>query len=424
MSYNCLYIHPYVHVTIEKDEALFYNTLSYDSCVVNDTDVLKILNNPATPEMNVFLINRDDLSGSEVVSFIEKIRALYMGDLMIDVNPKCLPVQIPLKPKVHHNYSAESSRTELDEGYLLLDNLHQITIYTNKIEFDELRFKDAYKQFLYFKSMDGELNVELILKRLTEFRLDNLQAINIVGDSNYKEFDRLTDSLRSLQCAVNYIYNLDSITSRDLLVLDYDNSRINIQVSFPCDVSKVEWLCNKVDNYGSDKIAYSFIIESSDDLLDAQKTINGFSINQYEYKPYLSESNYEFFRDNVFVSQSDILSTEYNSRDILINQTMSLNFFGKLVIYENGDVFSNVNKNSLGNLDTQSIASLIKQEFQSGNSWLLTRDKREKCSNCIYRYICPAISNYEFFADVDTICLKYNMFSSLTHQTNFINQTF
>lgn len=82
---------------------------------------------------------------------------------------------------------------------------------------------------------------------------------------------------------------------------------------------------------------------------------------------------------------------------------MNENFFGKLTIMPNGDVYANVNANVLGNLKSNSLNELVYKEISQKESWFLKRENKP-CSDCAYKLLCPSPSNYELAIGKMNLC--------------------
>ncbi|MCX6283434.1 MAG: hypothetical protein NTW31_04255, partial [Bacteroidetes bacterium] len=57
-----------------------------------------------------------------------------------------------------------------------------------------------------------------------------------------------------------------------------------------------------------------------------------------------------------------------------------------------------------GNINTHSIQELVRHEIYNGQSWELTRMKVSPCSECLYRFFCPPVGNYELFMKKFNFC--------------------
>jgi pseudo-rSAM protein len=77
-----------------------------------------------------------------------------------------------------------------------------------------------------------------------------------------------------------------------------------------------------------------------------------------------------------------------------------------MVIFENGDVFTDVNQKATGNIYQNSISELIWKELETGKSWLRIRKQQKPCNKCIFREFCPPTSNIEMALRKNDLCYK------------------
>ena len=90
-------------------------------------------------------------------------------------------------------------------------------------------------------------------------------------------------------------------------------------------------------------------------------------------------------------------------QNIFRRQTLNEFYFGNVTIMFNGDVYNNINNDCIDNIFRHSLLQLLLNNGKS-NNWFLTRDKITPCNKCIYRFLCPPISNYEFAINRFNLC--------------------
>ena len=91
-------------------------------------------------------------------------------------------------------------------------------------------------------------------------------------------------------------------------------------------------------------------------------------------------------------------------QDIFRRQLLNEHYFGNVIIMNEGDVYLNLFEEKIGNIyEDNDIISLL-SNTKSMNSWYLTRDKVQPCKHCVYKYLCPSISNYEFILKKMNLC--------------------
>ena len=89
---------------------------------------------------------------------------------------------------------------------------------------------------------------------------------------------------------------------------------------------------------------------------------------------------------------------------IYARQMINSNYYGRLNIMSNGDVYANVNEKKIGNIKNNSLHKFANNEMIFGKSWRKTRDKIKPCNLCVYKFLCSPISNYEYIIDKNNLC--------------------
>jgi pseudo-rSAM protein len=122
-----------------------------------------------------------------------------------------------------------------------------------------------------------------------------------------------------------------------------------------------------------------------------------------KFIPIYNEKNYSFFNENVFINKDDINDFTPSKIDIFKNQKINTNFYGKINIFNDGNIFANFCQNRMGNIKDMPQKLLCNNQ-ELTDSWCLTRNKVKPCKNCIFCDFCPPISNYELVLDKPNLC--------------------
>ena len=340
-------IEPYVHINIANGYMLLYNTLDKETIISNNEKVINLLEELLQDEnCGVTILKNEQYRQNDIHSFITNLREKYMGDI-IDISlSKGKPIQI----LPHTNFcNKRNEKYNFIKNANLLHFLNEIIIHLDHI-------LDQDKLIDYLQSMP-----------------DNI-TYSISGDLKHiAKFDKLVDFLNQ--------YN-----SSKKIICNYINFAIPASV------------CKNIFLY---KIHID--IASLDDYLKAWEIIEEYQIDKYQFNPIYTGYNIDFFKENVFLKKSDILSTSMSIKDFFIKQMINNNDFGKINIMPNGDVHSNINYPALGNICTHSIFELIQKEIEEGKSWLRVRNQ-EPCNACIYQWLCPSPSDYEIMIGQTNLC--------------------
>ena len=77
-------------------------------------------------------------------------------------------------------------------------------------------------------------------------------------------------------------------------------------------------------------------------------------------------------------------------------------------LFAKWDVYADLNSEKLGNLEEDSISSMILKELKIGDSWLLLRRNVEPCKECLFSCLCPSISGYEKVIGRYNLCTVFD----------------
>ncbi len=396
------YIEPYVYVSYKDSSILLYNTLNKRILEYNDSRLSKMISNSKVNAIPYSIrVSQKEMKKSYLLSFINETRNLLMSNL-IKLDKTNLPISF--YPII--NFQKEKQR--IDErlystiGDGITYNLIELTLYINGIySACDSRFKKAYKQFIapaILKHNDS-LNIEDIKNIFHHNTLNNLTNINIIY--NFREsidINKLTNIIDSSSCRITFhTYYLDIINSVNQIPA---NTSLNLYIDFPLNLE----IFKRITTQYNKNVIYTFIIENSNDLQNVNRLIENESIKNYDIKPYYNENNFDFFKDNVFINLEDILDLNLNIKEILTNSIINKNEFGRITILNNGNIFSNTNKKSIGNIRNSNFKEILLKEINSTQSWRRLRNRAKPCKNCNYNLLCPPLSNYELVFNRNNLC--------------------
>lgn len=369
-------IEPYVHISIVNSNVLLYNTFDGSFIESKDIEIVKLLKETLLKEnCGVVLLTAERYNLDNIRKFIMELRAKYMGDIIDIELSKSKPVQImPFTSLV--NTQELFKKQNFPTGKKILEYLSEISIY-----------------------VDYNTNIMDLNSFLKS--LPNISTVNIIGNlkdvANYKELLLVLDQFPSLKKITCNYSNVISLQPEFV-----NNFSYSILINYPIDISKWNYsrrlLLNK-----SIPFECIFEVTSMDNYSQINKFIEEFGIEKHQLKPVYTGDNIDFFKENVFLTKDDILSTPLSISDFFINQSMNIFDFGKIAIMSNGDIYANVNYPILGNIHTHSIYEIISKELEEGRSWLRIRNQAP-CNTCLYQWFCPSPSNYEIAIGPPNLC--------------------
>lgn len=369
-------IEPYVHISIVNSNVLLYNTFDGSFIESKDIEIVKLLKETLLKEnCGVILLTAERYNLDNIRKFIMELRAKYMGDIIDIELSKSKPVQImPFTSLV--NTQELFKKQNFPTGKKILEYLSEISIY-----------------------VDYNTNIMDLNSFLKS--LPNISTVNIIGNlkdvANYKELLLVLDQFPSLKKITCNYSNVISLQPEFV-----NNFSYSILINYPIDISKWNYSRRLLLNQ-SIPFECIFEVTSMDNYSQINKFIEEFGIEKHQLKPVYTGDNIDFFKENVFLTKDDILSTPLSISDFFINQSMNIFDFGKIAIMSNGDIYANVNYPILGNIHTHSIYEIISKELEEGRSWLRIRNQAP-CNTCLYQWFCPSPSNYEIAIGRPNLC--------------------
>jgi pseudo-rSAM protein len=348
-------------------------------------------------------LSETQLLNSNIYEFVNNILEQGIGDLL-DVE-KVPQKPIRLIPILNLQKDVEKlTKNKNNEILLAKDIVHyllELNIYLNESCCNKCKYCDSYyKQISCCTSNNNEceLHTDLVENIFQQIAHSPAGRINILG-GNILKYSRLSELIKIINpfkeivhCYVHY----KNYTKHKLT----DDFKIELIVPPPIDEVFFENILKQTDKKNTNM---KFIIENEEQYLKVDEIINKLTIDRYEIHPFFTNENIEFFEQNVFMSEADILSKPLTMREIFRNKKLNANFFGKLNIMPNGNVSASANSEFIGNIHTGNILDLIYKELINNTSWRKIRDN-EPCCNCLYQFICPAPSNYELAIGRMNLC--------------------
>ncbi|MDP3642561.1 MAG: TIGR04150 pseudo-rSAM protein [Bacteroidota bacterium] len=371
-------IEPYVYIGLTNKCVLLYNTLDSVTIESDKSEVIELLQETLQKEnYGVILLSEKRLQNKNINAFITELREKYMGDIIDATLSKGKPIQLTpffnfsdtdqLELYKKHNLSSDRN---------MLEKLSEISIHVDNTT-------NIRKLISFLQSVPDKLTFNIIgnLGRLT----------------NYKEllsFLNQCSSPKNIFCSYKSVIPLQPAFENEFMY--------RIVVDFPIHSqfwdNSMQILRNQTLPF-----EYVFNVSSLSDCQKSEQLIEQFRIERYQFKPVFIGDNMHFFKENVFLSKEDILSTHISIKNIFANQSINIFDFGKINIMPNGDVFSNVNHPPIGDIYTSTIFDLVRKEIFEGKSWLRIRNQAP-CNKCVYQWLCPSPSDYEIAIGRPNLC--------------------
>ncbi|MCL2290292.1 MAG: TIGR04150 pseudo-rSAM protein [Bacteroidetes bacterium] len=404
-----LFIEPYIHIEKYKNNILLYNTLSGVNLEYQQDSISNLIQQ-IDNDMNLLVIplSDNDLLNSEIQQFIMDLKKFYFGDIIPMINGGTKPIQLKPIFNIHRNIQTLQTSEEISIGTSIMLNLTQLTLYINShcslhCQYCSSTYKQLYCCTKYSVSK-SEMSFNMITSIIESLSGSSVNKINLMGGNVFKHpcFCEILSLINNhnieIELYAHYKHLLNYTTPNSLPI-----SVLNVIIDNEVDMIALTNVISLINN-AQFTIKYHFFVTNDKEYENIINKLPTLDIENYIFHPLFNEHNFDFFKENVFVNKDDICGEKTSITDIYIRQVANPIYFGKLYIMCNGDVFANLNANKIGNLENQSLAEIANNEMDKGTSWRQTRDKVKPCKKCLYKFICPPISNYEYCLGKFDLC--------------------
>lgn len=401
------YLESYTFLFYSKNQYVIYNTLNstYIDCSLYGktiNTVLSILHN--TNKTYCVGIYEYQLRDSQFAEFIKKIRNTFSGDIIKNIRGIPPFISKPILRILHHPNNPKTKEYNL-LGENALFHLHEVTFYLENQGFDlNPMYKDCYKQFLYPTYTEKQkLSHAKYLEIIEQLSICQIDKINIIPATIEKKelFSYLLSLSRQYSIKTQIILPYKKYNKEDLKqLLINPQFSIMIMVHLPVDYEELNSYINLFNEYN---ITWSLIASNKNDVIFLSKNNLG-KFTNVDYIPWYTGDNMDFFKEYIYNDFKDIIEQKNTKQHIFRKQILNDNLFGKLTIFPTGEVYSNVNFPTIGNIQDQKLSEIVYSEIENYfKPWFFTRDY-VSCKNCVNKYLCPSISNYEIVANEYNMC--------------------
>lgn len=371
---------------------LLYDSSSFTSYRFRLTPQISELCNRLMNPDSLYSVDIDmDSIDSELRNFIEHVTEKGMGTLHDDSGQRYL---VSFPPLLNIQRSWERIKAREDEAYNeILPYLTSLTFYLGGICPDT----DWYRQVLYPICSEKTLAADKIIGFLSDADSPYITDIRIVLSSvkGYLDLHSLLDGLRTYGDTVTlYVRAEDTVDAEAAAMLSGGVTSMALlhMAPFTADISQVV------------AARHIFLITSEKDYEEAIKWSGDNGIETPEIVPVFNGVNAGFFRDNVFLTEREILGSRLERRAVFAHMAVNTGFFGSLTFMPDGRAYASpAYGEQIGDI-SDSVYDLITAELERNTAWRLTRDMPGRCRNCLYRYLCPSPSAYEKVMGIDCIC--------------------
>ena len=388
-------------LTINKDtfiwtkgkQGLIYNSMTNMSERFQHSDLLDKLITELHVMENLYriLLSEEEMSQEPIRAFIEKVMAIHSGSLTENGIGKDIPVSLVPTLKIQDNVHRYKYAEKKYKDESVLSNCMRLVIHLNGSQYGN----NAHaKQTIY--PMKSSSQTGICLEELKKFAHSAgtpyyLSEIILVGCVwKHEEYQKILDFFAAFSLPM-FVYCTEK---------DYQENQ-----SFIPNEEKVHYYIIK-DEYETFQPVtdanYLLIVTSESDYEKASELTESYPDTAFRIVPIYNGKNKAFFEEYIYLTEEDVLATKLSKREIFAHQSLNTNHYGTLTITPDGNIYSNLNDNSLGTIK-DSLYAVTFRELTEGNSWLRIRDQKP-CCDCIYQWLCPSPSNYEDVIGKPNLC--------------------
>ena len=373
----------------QKNKMLFYNTLDSSYVLYHiDLEEQLILSN------SILTIKTNDSNIPKLISMLEE------KNMGVIIKGTSHVFSLNMLERLSSNYN------ELDNVYNplandnLLDHLFEITYCFKRLDIQSLNVDKISKQYSLFSyNHDSEyINYQLIKDVLSENIYQNLSTINYVG-INCSDFE---SNIIPIYEETSY-YPSNIVLPYSKYILEC-KSNPYLKYIIICDSQMIDEFEYFINNVDKSKVVIYFYIGSEEEYSSISSKLNILKKMHYKLFTY-QKCNDDFLDNNIKYSIDEVLCQRHNVNQIIRSGIINELFYGKITIHNNGEVYSNIQQKTLGNIKDQKFKTLLHKASVDKSSWRLTRDNYFSCNDCLFKRICPPISEIEQYT-LKVYCIK------------------
>ncbi len=362
----------------------FLNTKAIDVIITK----LRVMEN-----LYRIVLTEEQLDDKDIHALVDKLLATHSAILVENEKGKDIPVSLVPILKIQNDVLQYKNAPKKYKDESILSNCMRLVIHLNGCQYGN----DCYARqtIIPFKK-----NTQLCLEELKKFIFSEgipffLSEIICTGciwehESSQEIFDWI-DELS----IPTYIYCTEQSYRK------YETNISNEQKS-RYYIIKHEYE-NVITEFSPAKnVNYNLLVTSEEEYEKSIALIENNPDTVFRIIPIYNGQNNQFFEENIYLTEEDIISTKLSKREIFTHQSINTNYFGTLTITTDGNVYANLNEKPLGTIK-DSLYTVTYRELVEGNSWLRIRDQKP-CCDCIYQWLCPSPSNYESVIGKPNLC--------------------
>lgn len=336
------------------------------------------------------LLSDEQLSKEPFRTFIEQLITSNSAVLIENEKGKNIPVSLVPILKIQNDAYRYKYAQKKYKDESLLSNCIRLVIHLNESQYGNNIYA---KQTIYPLKNTGN---EICIRELKEF-------IHSAGTPHYLSEIILVGNVWKHD---GYQEILDYFAKYSLPTFIYCNEKDYIENQQNISHEDKMFYYIIKDEYETFEpiadVNYQMIVTSEEEYDKVLGYIYKYPDTAFNVIPIYNGRNKMFFEKFVYISKEDIISMKLSKREVFSHQSINTNHYGTLTITPDGNIYGNLNGKKLGTIK-DSLYIVTFREMTEGNSWLRIRDQKP-CCDCIYQWLCPSPSNYEWVIGKPNLC--------------------
>jgi pseudo-rSAM protein len=374
-------VEPYVFINKNDQKILFYNTI--------DGIYLEYYfhNEIWTISENILIVKFErpnDLYDQFKIDLADKKMAFkFLGDKVFAPN-MFNKIEIEFKRQLELNKAKDN-----DE---LMQCVTNITICANGAISTLKNLNFLKLQFDIFSNADKgrkQISFDTIKHLFSKISFPNLVSISITGSLLYRNA-----SFNNFLIFLKTLYKVKLFISYSEYTKNLYTHMPEIEYHIICDDVFFEKFPHEYEKFIDKEVCFHLYLSNNDELNFLETNETKINLFKFHLEPYYS-NNYPFLSQLISYTKEGLFENKKSMLKIIRNNFINELFFGSLVIHNDGDVFSNIQSSSLGNIESDKFPEILYNASQDKKSWLYSRSTYIHCNKCLFNSLCPSLTLIE-----------------------------
>lgn len=400
-----LYIYPHVYCCIKDKQVLLYNTQNGESIETFDHTVISLLQSlHEENNLGAIYCKGEKLVKASYQEFLNEFCQKKMGNIIDVLQFPEKPIQ--LMPILNLQCDVEKLQKieKRNIGENVLENLLELNLYLHAACSQNCQHcNEFYRQSLCCQTGLNDnsniLDISTLKNILLQIKSGMVGKLNLLGGNvfDYPYYNELTSLLSGYNGHVHIWSHYSNFNNNKAI---FGNYNYDVVVTYPLDMNSLKLSLIVLRDM---QTRFHFYITDVADYEITIQLIEKHNISNYLIHPVYIKTNQDFFENYVYINREEVLQAGITFNRIFTHQKMNTNFFGKLFVFPNGNVYANINSRAIGNIHKDMILDIVNNEMRINTAWRKIRDTAP-CLNCLYQFICPSPSNYELVIGKANLC--------------------